>query len=93
MDTRDFILKYHQRCEMTLYLLPDLPDEGPVITGTAPRYKQGDVISANCSSARSLPAAVLHWYINGEEATPAMLVHYPVLDVGGGRRTSVLGLR
>jgi len=71
----------------------DLPDEGPVITGTAPRYKQGDVISANCSSARSLPAAVLQWYINGEEATPAMLVHYPVLDVGGGRRTSVLGLR
>ena len=93
MSTREFILKYCQRYKITMYLSADLPDEGPVITGTAPRYKQGDVISANCSSARSLPAAVLQWYINGEEATPAMLVHYPVLDVGGGRRTSVLGLR
>ena len=32
-------------------------------------------------------------YINGEEATPAMLVQYPVTEDFRGRLTSVLGLR
>jgi len=71
----------------------DLPDQGPVISGSLPRYKVGDVISANCSSLHSIPAARLNWYINGEEATSAMLIEYPVTEDFRGRLTSVLGLR
>ena len=37
----------------------DLPDEGPVISGSQPRYHTGDILTANCSSSRSLPAASL----------------------------------
>lgn len=69
------------------------PDDGPIISGSLPRYKSGDTISANCSSHNSLPAATLNWYINGEEATPAMLINYPVLETSRGRLTSILGLR
>ena len=39
----------------------DLPDEGPVISGSQPRYHTGDILTANCSSSRSLPAASLKW--------------------------------
>ena len=101
----------------------DLPDGGPVITGSRPRYKvilsriagqtagtqpgnfshnsvmllaapqTGDTIAANCSSHNSVPAAVLHWYVNGEEATGSMVTEYPVVADSTGLRTSVLGLR
>ena len=39
----------------------DLPDQGPIISGSLPRYKKGDLISANCTSAGSVPAATLNW--------------------------------
>jgi len=71
----------------------DLPDQGPLISGTLPRYKKGDVISANCSSISSVPAAKLNWYINGEEATASMLVPYPPIRDSRGGLSSVLGLR
>lgn len=71
----------------------DLPDQGPIITGSLPRYKKGDLISANCTSAGSVPAATLNWYINGEEATPSMLVTFPVSQDSRGALTSVLGLK
>lgn len=71
----------------------DLPDQGPVISGTLPRYKKGDLISANCSSHGSVPAAKLNWYINGEEATTSMLVPYPTREDRRGALSSVLGLR
>ena len=47
---------------------PDLPDEGPVITGTLPIYNTGDTLVANCSSFNSFPSASLNWYINGQVA-------------------------
>ena len=53
----------------------------------------GDTIEANCSSHNSVPAAVLHWYVNGEEATGSMVTEYPVVADSTGLRTSVLGLR
>ena len=74
-------------------LVPDLPDQGPVISGTLPRYKKGDLISANCSSISSVPAAKLNWYINGEEATDNMLVPFPPVQDSKGALSSVLGLR
>ena len=42
----------------------DLPDQGPIISGTLPRYKKGDLISANCSSSSSVPAATLNWFVS-----------------------------
>jgi len=74
-------------------IVVDLPDEGPVISGSQPRYHTGDILAANCSSSRSLPAASLKWYINGEEATPRMLVKYPTITLPQGLYSSVLGLR
>jgi hypothetical protein len=42
-----------------------LPKEGPEITGEERIYQVGDVISLNCTSGKSFPAARLRWYING----------------------------
>jgi len=77
----------------TFLSIVDLPDNGPAITGTLPRYKVGDMISANCTSHNSIPAAKLNWYINGEEATQAMLINYPLIEDFQNRKTSILGLR
>jgi len=71
----------------------DLPDSGPVIEGAAPRYHHEDMLEANCTSPRSLPAASLKWYINNEEATGEMLVYYPFIEEEPKLLTSVLGLR
>ena len=46
------------------HIVADLPDQGPVISGSLPRYKVGDVISANCSSLHSIPAARLNWSVS-----------------------------
>merc|ERR1719334_1745144 len=76
-----------------ILIVVDLPDDGPVIQGSQPRYHTGDILTANCTSHNSLPAATLRWYINGEEATPSTLIQYPVQEIAGGLETSVLGLR
>lgn len=76
-----------------IMIIVDLPDSGPVISGSQPRYHTGDTLTANCSSAGSLPAATLRWYINGEEAQARSLVQYPPLGDQGGLYTSVLGLK
>ena len=70
-----------------------LPDEGPVISGNQQRYNLNDILSANCTSYNSLPAAKLSWYINGEEATSSMLIDYPIVKNIRGLATSTLGLR
>jgi len=71
----------------------DLPDDGPIITGSQPRYNTNDILSANCTSSNSVPAAKLNWYINGEEATDAMLIPYTVDKNRRGQFSSTLGLR
>jgi len=71
----------------------DLPDDGPIISGSQPRYNTGDILSANCTSSNSVPAAKLNWYINGEEGTDAMLIPYPVKKNRRGQFSSTLGLR
>ena len=57
---------------------PDLPDEGPVITGGFPRYHIGDKVQINCTSHKSKPAAKLKWYINGEQADKQNVKRYQV---------------
>jgi len=71
----------------------DLPDDGPIISGSQPRYNTGDILSANCTSSNSVPAAKLNWYINGEEATDEMLIIYPIKKNRKGQFSSTLGLR
>lgn len=44
---------------------PDLPKDGPHISGEERPYNPGDVLSLNCSSGKSHPASTLHWFING----------------------------
>lgn len=74
-------------------IVVDLPDEGPVITGTLPSYNTGDTLSANCSSFNSFPSATLNWYINGQVAPARLLVEYPVSSSKLQLYTSTLGLR
>ncbi|XP_076310457.1 uncharacterized protein LOC143225262 [Tachypleus tridentatus] len=45
-----------------------LPTEGPKITGGLAKYNIGDTVLVNCTSAKSKPAAILRWYINGKLA-------------------------
>jgi hypothetical protein len=71
----------------------DLPDDGPIISGSQPRYNTKDILAANCTSSNSVPAAKLNWYINGEEATNAMLIPYQVKENRRGLYSSTLGLR
>lgn len=47
-----------------------LPIEGPRISGGETYYGNGDVVSVNCTSPKSKPAAQLHWYINDVEVCP-----------------------
>ena len=61
--------------EVNIFL--DLPDEGPVISGTLPLYSPGEELTANCSSANSFPAASLNWYINGQVGTRNRDVNEP----------------
>ena len=168
----DFSLSWNNILQNREIPFADLPDQGPVISGSQPRYHTGDILAANCSSSRSLPAASLkwanstltqiwlqiffspwhwininpeaykvrwledffpsncfavklhqpslaaqlwlsvaikpirkftflcivyvfldRWYINGEEATPRMLVKYPTITLPQGLYSSVLGLR
>ena len=60
---RDIISSEIQNTQLQKYSFhfADLPDEGPVISGSQPRYHTGDILTANCSSSRSLPAASLKW--------------------------------
>uniref|UniRef100_A0A1Y1NHK7 Ig-like domain-containing protein n=1 Tax=Photinus pyralis TaxID=7054 RepID=A0A1Y1NHK7_PHOPY len=44
-----------------------LPKEDPVITGVELQYQIGDEINLNCTSGKSHPAPVLHWYINEQQ--------------------------
>ncbi|KAK4886533.1 hypothetical protein RN001_002804 [Aquatica leii] len=70
-----------------------LPEEGPRITGGKPRYQIGDTVRVNCTSGRSKPAALLNWFINGEQADPSFLRGPETIITGReGLETSILGL-
>ena len=75
------------------HVISDLPDDGPVITGTLPMYKPGETLTANCSSFNSFPSASLNWYINGQVAPEKHLVEYPVTSSLIQLYSSTLGLR
>ncbi|KAK7874194.1 hypothetical protein R5R35_006239 [Gryllus longicercus] len=72
-----------------------LPKEDPFITGPQDKlYQVGDEINLNCTSGKSYPASVLHWYINDKEVRqPELLVPLPQVVHTHGLVTSALGLR
>ena len=57
---------------MDVFLLVDLPDERPRITGVKGEYDVGDGIKASCTSWQSHPPANLSWFINGEPVCQKM---------------------
>lgn len=74
-------------------IVVDLPDDGPVISGTQPMYNEGDTLTANCTSFNSFPAATLNWYINGQVAPHRLLKKYKIITSKKDLTTSRLGLR
>ena len=44
-----------------------LPRHRPTISGGRSRYLPGDVVDVNCTSAQSLPAAKIRWFINDKK--------------------------
>ncbi|CAH1108641.1 unnamed protein product [Psylliodes chrysocephalus] len=71
-----------------------LPTENPVITGVEQEYQIGDEINLNCTSGRSHPASILHWYINEQQIQkPEALLIYPEEYHQHGLVSSVLGLK
>ncbi|KZC14587.1 hypothetical protein WN55_07230 [Dufourea novaeangliae] len=76
-------------------LVVALPEDGPVITGRPGRhrYQVGDVVRFNCTSAKSKPAAMLSWFINGEPVDTQYLRGPHITEVDReGLETAVLGL-
>lgn len=72
-----------------------LPQEDPTITGEEQQYQINDELHLNCTSGKSRPASILHWYIN-EQKVPASggaLIHYPLVHHQYGLVSSTLGLR
>lgn len=53
--------------DLTPFFFPELPTEDPRISGVRGKYVAGEVLQANCSAARSHPAATLDWYINDKK--------------------------
>ena len=57
-----------------LSILTALPETGPRISGGRKTYYKGDTVRVNCTSARSKPAAKLHWFVNNH----AVIKYYQV---------------
>ncbi|XP_039293047.1 cell adhesion molecule 1 [Nilaparvata lugens] len=71
-----------------------LPTSGPLITGEEKQYQIGDEINLNCTSGKSFPASVLHWFINDQKVSNSRnLIHHKELVHQHGLVTSSLGLR
>ncbi|KAJ8679212.1 hypothetical protein QAD02_014999, partial [Eretmocerus hayati] len=54
----------------------ELPRNKPKITGEEKIYANGDILSLNCTSDLSHPAARLHWFVNGVPIDPNSEVSY-----------------
>ncbi|XP_066968798.1 cell adhesion molecule 3-like [Macrobrachium rosenbergii] len=78
--------------EHAILTVVDIPQEKPTVLGARERYQPGDVVSINCTSAPSKPAATLTWYINGAEAPRRYLREFSPYMQSDGLEQSTLGL-
>ncbi|XP_050497978.1 uncharacterized protein LOC114337066 isoform X1 [Diabrotica virgifera virgifera] len=70
-----------------------LPEEDPIITGVEIQYQIGDIINLNCTSGKSHPVSILHWYINEQQIQNSeALIYYPPSHHPKGLMSSTLGL-
>ncbi|XP_022238905.1 uncharacterized protein LOC106457325 isoform X2 [Limulus polyphemus] len=69
------------------------PDPGPKISGGQTRYRVGDVVDVNCTSAIDVRPAELQWFINEKKARPGYIIKYPNINYLGSMVASVLGLK
>ncbi|KAJ8973789.1 hypothetical protein NQ317_011250, partial [Molorchus minor] len=77
-----------------LLCLAALPEDDPVITGVEKQYQIGEEINLNCTSGKSYPTAILHWYINEQQIqSPEALLPYPPYHHSKGLVSSMLGLK
>ncbi|XP_035212985.1 uncharacterized protein LOC118186918 [Stegodyphus dumicola] len=76
--------------KMTVFVLPT---EGPKITGGLSKYRVGDTVSVNCTSAKSKPAATLRWYINDELAKPEYEMEHSTILHADSLEISSLSLK
>ncbi|XP_058448748.1 uncharacterized protein LOC131428719 [Malaya genurostris] len=71
----------------------EVPKHVPFIHGIRPRYRVGDIVRGNCTSAHARPAANLTWFINEVQANPSHIrIHKPSRDHKTDLETSVIGL-
>lgn len=70
------------------------PEEDPQISGVEMQYQIGEEINLNCTSGKSYPASVLHWYINEQQVPKSKaLIRYSVIEHEHGLVSTLLGLR
>ncbi|KAK9680490.1 hypothetical protein QE152_g39053 [Popillia japonica] len=71
-----------------------LPKEDPQISGVEREYQIGEMVNLNCTSGKSHPASILHWYVNEQQVlAPGTIIHYPPIQHRHGLSSSILGLR
>ncbi|XP_013785025.2 uncharacterized protein LOC106469117 [Limulus polyphemus] len=70
-----------------------LPSEAPRISGKKGKYRIGDTVSVNCTSAKSRPAASLRWYINDQQVGPEYETSHSAILNADGLESSSLSLR
>ncbi|XP_076370278.1 uncharacterized protein LOC143256662 isoform X2 [Tachypleus tridentatus] len=68
-------------------------EAGPKISGGQTRYRVGDVVDVNCTSAIDVRPAELQWFINEKKAKPGYIIKYPNINYLGSMVASVLGLK
>ncbi|RWS19230.1 hypothetical protein B4U80_03677, partial [Leptotrombidium deliense] len=76
--------------EMQVYVLPS---EGPRVESSRNEYKPGDIVVANCTSAKSKPPAKLNWYINDESRNNEQEIEFSTTLHADGLEMSSLSLR
>ncbi|XP_043199473.1 uncharacterized protein LOC122369103 isoform X3 [Amphibalanus amphitrite] len=80
--------------ETTNMLVVAPPESDPVISGfEEDHWAPGDTLQLNCTSAKSYPAARLHWAVHGRLITGDLLTPYPLEEDDEGLQTATLGLR
>ena len=64
-----FLIFFNEIINLLLFfdIIADIPKEKPTLKGARERYRPGDSVHINCTSAPSKPAASLTWFINDEK--------------------------
>ncbi|XP_076323665.1 uncharacterized protein LOC143232306 [Tachypleus tridentatus] len=68
-------------------------EAGPKITGGQTRYHVGDIVDVNCTSARDVRPAELHWFINDRKAKSDYIIKYSDIKYVDNTVSAVLGLK